>query len=207
VIPEDSAALAAHNERVRALADVMPAGALTHAVCAIGYRADKHTGITSGYSIPTMARLSQGQPWEISPRELDRAIRVLAPAGVIEIRRPPAKDGKRQANDYEPDYGYKDRERLSEAWEMGKRQRRPERQRRAGKSVTTVTIPADDEAERLAALGDYPEPPEPPELAAVPGCPVCEGRHDLTHGGNPYGKFGCRDCQRHDREPGWQNRR
>ena len=120
----DRAALAAHNQRVRALADAMPAGPLADAVCAIGYRADKHTGEVSGYSVPTMARLSQGQPWKISGRELDRAIRTLAEAGVIKITHPPAKDGKRQANVYVIDYEWRDTERVSEVWDMGRRGRR-----------------------------------------------------------------------------------
>jgi hypothetical protein len=80
--PEDMAALAAHNERVRALAGRMPARALASAVCAIGYRADKATGITAGYSVATMVKLSRGKPWAISVRSLNRAISVLTAASL-----------------------------------------------------------------------------------------------------------------------------
>ena len=172
----------------------MPPGPLAHAICAIGYPGDKYTGITSGYSVATLARLSQGQPWQISGRELDRAIRTLAPAGVIKVTHPPAKGGRKQANDYEPDYGYTDTERITEAWDMGRRGRRRERQRRRP-TVTTVTIPVDDEAARLAALDDYPEPPE---LPVVPGCPVCEGTHDPSQYGE-FHRFACSICGRHER--------
>jgi hypothetical protein len=213
VTPEESAALDAHNARVKALAGIMPPGPLNHAVCVIGYRADKHTGITAGYSIPTMARLSKGKPWEISARELDRGIRTLAQAGVIKITHPPARDGKRQANSYMIDYEWRDTERIAEAWEMGRRERRRKRQQANGVQNRTPSAsltlretqqgiqdriaPADDEAARLEALDAYPEPPEPLQY---PGCGVCNGTHDLTHDYDLPARMSCRICLRHKRE-------
>jgi hypothetical protein len=111
---EERTALAAHDTRVKALADRMPAGALSHAICAIGYWADKDTGITSGYSVETMANESRGFAWAISPRQLKRAITARSAAGVIKVQQAPVKDGRKQANSYVIDYGYTDTGRVGE---------------------------------------------------------------------------------------------
>jgi hypothetical protein len=125
--PEETAALAAHNERVRALAGKMPVKALASAICAIGYRADKATGITAGYSVATMARLSRGKPWAISVRTLKRAIPVLTAAEVIAVRQARDDTGRVKPNVYALSYSYTDAERVSEAWATANNERRKER--------------------------------------------------------------------------------
>jgi hypothetical protein len=206
--------LTEHNERVRALAARMPPGPLSRAVCAIGYRADKHTGITSGYSVATMAKESRkpqnlNGAYGISRATLRRAIEALAEAVVIEIRatvRGP-DDGWKQANTYLLDYSYTDTGRVSEVW-MGRRQRR---RQRARKATGGNPAPAKQETERLAALADYPEPPadeeaermaalaDYPEPAESPGsdCAVCEGTHDRSHGGDVQARWKCETCKAH----------
>jgi hypothetical protein len=116
--------------------------------------------------------------YAISESTLRRAIKALTEAGVIKIRatvRGP-DDGWKQANDYVIDYDYTDRERIMEAWEMGKRERRRERERRGNASRLANLPPADDEAARIAAeLQDYGDPLDCDD----PWC-VCEGDQE-TH--------------------------
>jgi hypothetical protein len=125
--PEERAALAAHNERARALAARMPAGALASAVCAIGYCADKATGITAEYSVAIMAKLSRGKPWAISVRSLNCAISVLTAAGVIAVNHDRDTTGRIQPNRYAIDYAYADTGRIGEAWTAESKRRRKER--------------------------------------------------------------------------------
>jgi hypothetical protein len=127
VTPEESAALAAHNERVRALAARMPSGQLSRAICTIGYHADKVTGITAKYSVATMAKRSQRKPWAISVRSLNRAISVLTAAGVIAVNNDRDATGRIPANRYAIDYGYTDADRIGEAWAAESKRRRKER--------------------------------------------------------------------------------
>ncbi len=205
--PEERAVADAHNAKVKALADRMPARALNHAVCAIGYRANWHTGITSNFTIPRLAHESRKQSnlngiYAIGKSRLADAIATLSAAGVIEVRHGQLRNGKRQASSYVIDYGYTDTERIAEVWEtVGRRQRR--RQRQAANvtrpvQLATVESPelaanaapaADDEAARLAALDDYPEPPDD-------DCPVCDGSHNPKDHTEAE-KWGCETCARH----------
>jgi hypothetical protein len=152
-IEQHAMTLTEHNQRVHALADKMPADMLARAVCAIGYRASSETGITSGFSVATLASQSRkqlGGSYAISARQLNRAILILKSAGVIRVKHPPAVAGRKQPNVYHLDYGYTDISRLTEVYEMGKRQRRRQRQTR-----------------QVGNLGYQPGPSGPPKIAPV----------------------------------------
>jgi len=161
-----------HNTRVRILADRMPADMLSRAVCAIGYRANAETGITSGFSVQTLANESRkhvGGSYAISPRQLKRAISILESAEVIRVLHSPARDGRRQPNVYHIDYGYADAGRLTEAYEMGKRQRRREREARQGWLESAVESFLGD------AGANAPGGPEPPKAAVLAAASVVAG--------------------------------
>ncbi len=104
-----------HNARVAALAARMPSDMLRRAVCAIGYRADWTTGITSGYSVRTMAqqsakRTNLGGSYRISHGKLSDAVRLLSHelVRVLTVTRGPATSKGRGASFYALDFDWAD---------------------------------------------------------------------------------------------------
>ena len=178
--------LTEHNRKVRALADRMPADMLTRAVCAIGYRGSSETGITSGFSIATLASQSRkqlGGSYAISARQLNRAILILESAGVIRVTHP-ATAGRKRPNVYHLDYGYTDIPRITEVNEMGKRQRRRQRQSRPGGPPGPPRIAPVDDREWLQP-GFYER-----EIAK---CPTYDGPCE-TSPWQAGGKWICHRC-------------
>lgn len=193
-----------HNARVRVLADRMPADMLSRAVCAIGYRANAETGITSGFSVQTLANESRkhlGGSYAISARQLNRAIQTLHSAGVIRVQHSPPKEGKRQPNVYHIDYGYADIDKLTEAHDMGKRQRRRDRWARQEWLESAVENFLGDAAETSAAEPMSPElitlaPVENSAAVKGPKCAAFDGPCDADPWSVTDGKPVCYRCGR-----------
>ena len=95
------------------LAERMPSEMLRRAVCAIGYRADFDTGVTSDWPLRNMAAASRkhdnlGGSYRISHAQLAAAVKLLKQAGVLTVTRQPYVNGKRAPSVYALDLDYFD---------------------------------------------------------------------------------------------------
>jgi len=97
-----------HYERVRALACRMECKRDRLAVLAIGYTANKDTGITSGYTLTALQTLSRRRKDQgISRANLKRAMVDLQKANVLKVTRHVNRtSGKRECNSYKLNFDW-----------------------------------------------------------------------------------------------------
>ena len=95
-----------HDARVRALADRMPDELTRKTILAVGYRADFCSGDITGFSVETIAKMTNRRRKQdrISTAHLKRGITAAIALGVVEKFRTPTVSGKRQPNAYRLDY-------------------------------------------------------------------------------------------------------
>ena len=132
-----------HNARVYALAGRMPRNMLRHAVCAIGYAANYDTGITSGFSVKTLASESMKRfngAEHISARQLTRAINILRNAGALEVTRAPTVDGRKQPSVYRLVWDYDDAGKLASGYASFREARKTEVAKTKRPSITPEGI-------------------------------------------------------------------